>query len=151
MPTIWIDADACPVKDEVYAVAVRHRLRVVLVANQAMYTPTHADVSLIVVGREPDAADDWIAERAEASDIVVTADILLAARCLERGALVIGTDGRVFTNDTIGDALAGRQLHADLRGQGMTLRGPPALSQRDRSRFASQLDALARRTSSAGD
>jgi hypothetical protein len=147
MPALWVDADACPVKDEIYTVAARYALRVMLVANQAMYTPPYADVRLIVVGRDPDAADDWIAEHVEPQDVVVTTDIPLASRCLARGAAVLAPDGRAFTNDNIGDALAGRQLHADLRESGAALRGPPPLSARDRSRFASRLDEVARRIS----
>jgi uncharacterized protein YaiI (UPF0178 family) len=139
---IVVDADACPVKDEVYAVAARHGLRVTLVANSPMRTPVDLGVELVVVGKEPDAADDWIAENVRRSDIVITADIPLAARCIAGGARVLGTNGEPFTQDSIGGALATRDLKADLREAGIATRGPSALSQRERSRFSSRLDAM---------
>ena len=103
---IFIDGDACPVKDEIYVVATRYGLPVALVANAPMHVPVGLGVQLIVVDDGPDAADDWIAENAQANDVVVTADIPLAARCLAKQALVLGTDGREFTSDMIGGALA---------------------------------------------
>jgi uncharacterized protein len=142
---IYVDADACPVKDEVYRVAVRHRVRVVLVSNQWMSPPPGLDVQTIVVERQLDAADHWIAEHATRGDIVVTADIPLAARVLASGAGALGPDGREFTEDGIGDALASRQLKSDLRGAGVPLRGPRPMSDRDRSRFSSELERLAQR------
>jgi uncharacterized protein len=142
---LYVDADACPVKDEVYRVAARHGLRVVLVANQWLQPPRGVDVQTVVVERQFDAADHWIAERAGQGDVVVTADIPLAARALERGACALGPDGREFTDAAIGDALAARQLKADLRGAGMDLRGPRPMSDRDRSRFASELERVVQR------
>lgn len=139
---IYVDADACPVKDEVYVVATRYGVGVKLVANSAMYAPSDFGVEMIVVEQGPDAADDWIAERAAAGDIVVTADIPLAARCLEAGAAVLGTTGRLFTEDSIGGALAGRELSSHLRESGIQTRGPRPISEKDRSRFLSKLDQL---------
>ena len=137
---IYIDADACPMKAEVYRVADRYGLEVTLVANSWMRTPPDPKISLQVVGKALDAADDWIAERVEAHDIVVTADILLASRCLEGGAQVIGLNGKPFTEDNIGDAVATRELLAELRSGGEVTGGPPPLGKRDRSRFLHQLD-----------
>ena len=142
---LYVDADACPVKDEVYRVAVRHGLRVVLVSNQWLQPPRGVDVQTVVVERQLDAADHWIAERAGQGDVVVTADIPLAARALERGACAVGPDGREFTEDAIGDALASRDLKADLRGSGVVLRGPRPMSDRDRSRFAGELERVVQR------
>ena len=142
---LYVDADACPVKDEVYRVAARHALRVVLVSNQWLRTPPGVDAQVVVVERELDAADRWIAERAAPGDVVVTADIPLAARSLERGASALGPDGREFTDAAIGGALAARDLKADLRGAGVALRGPRPMSDRDRSRFASELERVVQR------
>lgn len=142
MIEIFVDADACPVKEEVYGVAGRHGLNVVLVANAKIGVPPGASVEMVVVEAGPDVADDWIAENVRAADVVVTADIPLAARCLEVGARVVGPQGREFTEDAIGGALATRELLSDLRGAGLATGGPPPLSQRDRSRFASCLDQL---------
>jgi uncharacterized protein YaiI (UPF0178 family) len=139
---IFVDADACPVKDEVYRVAARYCLQVVLVANSSMGVPPGLGVKRIVVDRNLDAADDWIAAHARRADIVITADIPLAARCLSLGARVLGTDGRPFTEDSIGGALATRQLKSDLREMGIASGGPRALSAKDRSRFLSSLDHL---------
>ncbi len=142
---IFVDGDACPVKDEVYVVATRHGLPVALVANAPMYVPPGFGVQLIIVEEGPDAADDWIAEQARAHDVVVTADIPLAARCLAKGALALGNDGREFTIDSIGDALATRALKSELRGAGVQTHGPRGLTAKDRSRFAERLDALVNR------
>jgi uncharacterized protein YaiI (UPF0178 family) len=142
---IFVDGDACPVKDEVYVVATRYGLAVALVANSPLHVPPDFGVQLIVVDDGPDAADDWIAANVAPHDVVVTADIPLAARCLAKDALVIGTNGRELTRDTIGDALATRALKSDLRGAGIQTHGPRALSARDRSRFAERLDALVNR------
>jgi uncharacterized protein len=142
---IFIDADACPVKDEVYVVATRHGVPVTLVANARMFVPKDFGVRLVVVGSAPDAADDWIAENVRPRDVVVTADIPLAARCLAKGASALGTDGRSFDEDSIGGALASRALNQHLREAGVLAGGPRALSERDRSRFASRLDALVQR------
>ncbi len=146
MIAIFVDGDACPVKDEVYVVATRYGLPVALVANAPMHVPAGFGVQLIVVDEGPDAADDWIAEHVQAGDVVVTADIPLAARCLAKQAAVIGTDGRPFTEDSIGGALATRALKSDLRGAGVMTGGPRALSAKDRSRFAEKLDELVQRS-----
>jgi uncharacterized protein YaiI (UPF0178 family) len=139
---IFVDADACPVKDEIYVVSTRHGVAVVLVANSRMGVPDGFGVELVLVEQGPDVADDWIVEHLRPGDVVVTADIPLAARCLEVGARVIGNDGRVFTADAIGDLVATRDLKSQLREAGMVTGGPPPLSDRDRSRFASKLDEL---------
>ena len=137
---VYIDADACPVKQEVYRVAGRHGLQVTLVAASWMRIPSDARIVLETVGDDPDAADDWIAEHVETDDIVITADIPLAARCLERGACVIGSTGRPFTDDNIGSALATRDLLSDLRDMGEVTGGPRPFSKQDRSRFLQELD-----------
>jgi uncharacterized protein YaiI (UPF0178 family) len=137
---IYVDADACPVKDEIYDVAGRSGLYVFVVANSRMKVPSGAGVEMVVVAAGPDAADDWIAEHVRKSDVVVTGDIPLAARCLEVGARVLGTNGRPFTEDSIGGALATRELKSELREAGVASGGPPPLSQKDRSRFLSALD-----------
>ena len=115
MIAIFVDADACPVKREIYRVAERHAVEVHVVANSFIAVPRDPRIHLVVVGSELDAADDWIAERVDCRHIVITADIPLAARCLGVGARTLGPDGRPFTEDSIGDALAARQLHAELR------------------------------------
>ena len=112
---IWVDGDACPVKDEVYRVAVRHDVPVIVVANTYLRIPEHRLISRQIVSHGFDAADDWIAERANARSVVVTADILLADRCLKAGARVIGPTGKPFTDDSIGAAVATRAILADLR------------------------------------
>ncbi len=139
---IFVDADACPVKQEVYRVAKRYGLNVTLVANSWLRTPDEPWIGLEVVTDGFDAADDWIAERVEADDIVVTADILLASRCLQTGARVIGSSGRPFTEDNIGEAVATRELLAELRVGGELTGGPPPMEKRDRSRFLQQLDEM---------
>ncbi len=145
MSEIFVDGDACPVKDEVYAVATRLGLAVVVVANQRINVPRDLGVEMIVVPDGPDAADDWIAEEIRAGDIVITADIPLAARCLEVGAFALGTNGREFKADSIGGALATREIKANLRETGGPVSGPPPMSNRDRSRFSNALDRLAHR------
>jgi uncharacterized protein YaiI (UPF0178 family) len=137
---IYVDADACPVKEEVCRVAARYELNVTLVAGSWMRKPEDPRVALKVVGAGIDVADDWIAEHVEAGDIVVTADIPLAARCLERGATVLGSGGRPFTADNIGSSLATRALLSELRDQGEITGGPPPFEKRDRSLFLQQLD-----------
>ena len=144
--TIYVDADACPVKDEVYVVATRYGVPVALVANTSMYVPGGFGVEMVVVDEGPDAADDWIAERAGEGDVVVTADIPLAARCLATGAAVIGTNGRPFTEDSIGGALASRDLNSQLREAGIQSGGPRPQSAKDRSRFLSKLDEAVSRS-----
>ena len=136
---IYIDADACPVKQEVYKVAERHRVTVAVVANSFVRLPQNPLFDLIVVGSDLDAADDWIAEHAGAGDIVVTADVPLASRCVKAGAAVIAPNGRIFTEDSIGMALATRNLMTDLRAAGEVTRGPKPFSARDRSNFLSAL------------
>ncbi len=139
---IFIDADACPVKQEVYRVASRYRLDVTLVANSWMRIPNEQWLSLEVVEDGFDAADDWIVEQVQHHDIVVTADIPLANRCLKAGARVIGTTGNPFTEDNIGNAVATRDLLSELRSAGEITGGPPPLKKRDRSRFLQQLDEV---------
>ncbi len=137
---IFVDADACPVKPEAYRVAERYALHVYVVANSFMAVPRHDLIERVVVGGGPDVADDWIAERAGPSDIVITADIPLAGRCMRNQATVIGPTGKPFSEDSIGMALATRNLLTDLRSAGATTRGPPPLSRQDISRFLSALD-----------
>ena len=139
---IYVDADACPVKDEVYRVARRYEERVFVVANAPLRVPVEVLIELVVVRGGFDAADDWIAERAGPGDIAVTADIPLAGRCLERGARVLGPKGNVFTEETIGDALATRALLEMLRQGGEYGGGPAPFVKSDRSRFLSKLDEL---------
>ena len=139
---IFVDADACPVKQEVYRVANRYHLKVTLVANSWMRVPKERLISLEVVGDELDAADDWIVEHVQPHDIVITADIPLASRCLNKGARVMGTSGKVFTENNIGEAVATRDLLSELRGAGEITGGPPPLKKRDRSRFLQQLDEV---------
>ena len=142
MIAIFVDADACPVKDETYVVGTRYGLPIVLVANARMHVPEGLGVELVVVDQGPDAADDWIVENVRPGDVVVTADLPLAARCLEAGARALGTNGRPFTEDSIGDLLATRDLKAHLRETGVASGGPPPISAKDRSRFLSKLDEL---------
>jgi len=142
MTEIFIDGDACPVKDEVYAVAARIGLAVVVVANQRIHVPADLGVEMVVVPKGPDAADDWIAEEIRAGDVVITADIPLAARCLEVGAFALGTNGREFTQDSIGSALATREIKTSIRESGVATGGPPPLTGRDRSRFSNVLDRV---------
>ena len=145
MPRILVDADACPVKEEIYRVARRLAVPVVVVANSRMRTPVAAAIELVVVASgQLDDVDDWIAERAGPEDIVVSADIRLAARCLAAGAQVLAPDGRPFTDESIGSALATRELMAGLREQGALSGGPPPFAPRDRSRFLHALDEAVR-------
>jgi uncharacterized protein YaiI (UPF0178 family) len=139
---IFVDGDGCPVKDETYVVAMRYRVPVALVANARLAVPKGLGVELVLVDQGPDAADDWIVEHVRPGDVVVTADIPLAARCLEVGARVLGTTGRIFSEDSIGDQLATRDLKAYLREAGVASGGPRAISAKDRSRFLSKLDEL---------
>ena len=142
---IYIDADACPVKDETYRVAARHRLPVTVVAVGYIRVPEDPLIERAAVGAGPDAADDWIAARAGARDIVITADIPLADRCVKAGATVIGPNGRPFTEQAIGMTLAVRNLMHDLRSAGEVTGGPAPFSPRDRSAFLSALDQAIRR------
>lgn len=137
--TIYVDADACPVKAEVYNVAERHGWPVVVVANSGMMVPRGGSVRLVTVASTPDAADDWIAENAGAGDVVVTADVPLASRCVKAGASVIAPNGKPFTDASIGMAVAVRDLMTDLRSAGALTSGPKPFSREDRSRFLSAL------------
>lgn len=142
MTTIYIDADGCPVKDETYKVARRYKLVVRVVANRQVQVPAWPLIEVIVVGKGLDEADDWIVEHAGAGDIVITADIPLAARCLQAGARVLGPKGRAFTEDSIGDAVASRALSQHLREIGVNTGGPAPMAAKDRSRFLSKLDEM---------
>ncbi len=137
---IFVDADACPVKEEVYRVAQRYGLRVHVVANSAIQVPAHPKIARVVVEAGPDAADDWIAERAGGRDVVVTSDIPLAERALKAGAAVISPTGRPFTVDSIGAAIAQRAIMEQLRSTGAVTGGPKPFDRTDRSRFLQALD-----------
>ena len=139
---IFVDADACPVKPEVYRVASRYRLDVTLVANSWMRIPSERWITLEVVEAELDAADDWIVEHVQPHDIVITGDIPLASRCLKKGSSVIGLTGKLFTENNIGDAVAIRNLLSELREAGEITGGPRPMKKRDRSRFLQQLDEV---------
>jgi len=140
-PEIYVDADACPVKQEVYRVAGRYGLKVYVVANDVMAVPNDPLIERVVVGDRFDAADDWIAERVGRGSVVITADVPLASRCVKAGASVIAPTGRAFTEASIGMAVATRNLMADLRARGEPTGGPRPFSRQDRSRFLSALDA----------
>ena len=140
--TIYIDADGCPVKNEVYRVAKRFGLRVCLVSNSRMGIPQGELFELVIVNEGFNAADDWIVEQVRDNDVVVSSDIPLAARCLEKGARVIDPKGRIFSKETIGDALATRELMAYLRDMGDVTGGPAPFEKRDRSRFLHRLDEV---------
>ncbi len=139
---IYVDSDACPVKQEVYRVAKRYRMNVTFVSNSRMRIPGQEGVKLVVVDGQLDAADDFIVENITKDDIVVTADIPLAFRCIKSGARVIGPTGRLFSIDNIGDALATRNLLSELREAGSITGGPPPFQKRDRSRFLQSLDQI---------
>lgn len=139
---IFVDADACPVKQEVYRVAKRYHLNVTLVSNSWMRIPDEHWIGLEVVKDGLDAADDWIVEHVQPLDIVVTADILLANRCLKEGARVLSPTGKPFTNNNIGLAVATRDLLSELRSAGEITGGPPPLKKQDRSRFLQLLDEV---------
>jgi uncharacterized protein YaiI (UPF0178 family) len=147
---IYVDADACPVKAEVYRVAERHRVKVFVVANSFMAVPNDPLVERVIVSSGFDAADDWIAERARRGSVVITADIPLAHRCVTAGADVIGPTGRPFTEASIGMALATRNLMEDLRAMGDVTGGPKPFSAKDRSAFLSALDLAIVRLKRAG-
>ncbi len=142
MLDIYIDADACPVRKEVFGVAERHGLTVFVVTQGNIRVPVDPRLRLVLVAEGADAADDWIAERIGSGDICVTADVPLAARCLKRGASALGPTGRRFTVDNIGSALAARDIAAHIRESGGQSGGPRPLAQQDRSRFRSELDGL---------
>jgi uncharacterized protein YaiI (UPF0178 family) len=138
---ILIDADACPVKEEVYRVAFRREVPVRVVSNSYMRVPAHPLIERVVVSDAFDAADDWIVGNADARAVVITGDILLADRCLKAGATVIGHNGKPFTAASIGSAIATRAIMADLRAGGDVVGGPAAFTKADRSRFLQALDA----------
>jgi uncharacterized protein YaiI (UPF0178 family) len=139
---IFVDADACPVKQEVYRVAKRHDLDVTVVANSWMRVPDRRGILLEVVKDDFDAADDWIVDHVGLDDIVITGDIQLASRCLGKGAHVIGTSGKPFTEDNIGQALATRNLLSELRAIGEVMGGPRPFQKRDRSHFLERLEEM---------
>ncbi len=142
MIKIYVDADGCPVKNEVYRVALRYRLKVYVVTNSRIRIPEEELFELVLVKEGFDAADDWIVEHVAENDIGVSADIPLAARCLEKGARVLDPKGRVFTDESIGGALANRELMAHLRELGNITGGPAPFEKRDRSRFLERLDSV---------
>jgi hypothetical protein len=144
-PRIFVDADACPVKEEAYRVARRYGLQVYVVANAFLMTPREPLIERVIVDAGPDVADDWIADNALSGDIVITADIPLAQRCLAKGAVVLGPRGKAFTVDSIGAALAGRAIGEHLRSMGEATSGPPPFQAADRSRFLSALDEAVHR------
>ncbi len=147
---IYVDADACPVKDEIYRVAGRYGVRVVVVSNSLIAIPAAPLIERMVVQSGPDVADDWIAERAGAQDIVVTADVPLAARCVKAGAAVLAPTGRLFDETAIGLALATRNLMDGLRSSGQVTGGPRPFSHKDRSSFLSALDLAVNRARRRG-
>jgi uncharacterized protein YaiI (UPF0178 family) len=142
---IYVDGDACPVREEIYRVAARLRLNVFVVSNgsRPIRPPGTPNVSMVLVGESTDAADDWIAERIGATDVCVTADIPLASRCLKRGARVVSPKGKQWTDANIGNALAGRHIARHLRELGQNTSGPDPLTKKDRSQFLSALDTAA--------
>ena len=135
-----MDADACPVKEEIYKVAFRHEVPVAIISNSHLRVPDHPLIERVVVSSGFDAADDWIAEQSSAATVVVTADILLADRAIKAGAAVIAPNGKPFTANSIGAAVATRAIMADLRAGGDVVGGPPPFAKADRSRFLSSLD-----------
>jgi len=142
---IYVDADACPVKDEIYRVALRHGVPVSVVAGNFIRVPQDALIERIAAGSGMDAADDWIVERVKPGDVVVTSDIPLASRCVKAGADVIAPNGKPFTEESIGMTLAVRNLMTDLRSAGEVTGGPRSFAARDRSAFLSALDQTLRR------
>ncbi len=139
-PEIYVDADACPVKDEVLRVAIRHGLRIYMVSNSYMRLADNPLINRVVVPEGPDVADDWIADHIKAGDIATTSDIPLASRCIMKGAQVLGPTGKPFSEDSIGMAVAMRDLMSHLRDTGEIRGGGPAFSKQDRSRFLSALE-----------
>ncbi len=146
MTTLYIDGDACPVREEVYRVADRLGLAVFVVANgsRPIRPPGRPNVTMITVEAGADVADDWIAERVTKADVCITSDIPLASRCLATGARALSANGTIWTSDNIGSALAGREVGRYLREMGLTTGGPAPLTKQDRSRFLSALDTLVR-------
>ena len=151
MPRILVDADACPVKDEIYEIAFRHVVPATIVSNSLIRIPVHPLLTREVVSAAFDAADDWIAARAGPDAVIITGDILLADRCLKAGAIVIAPIGKPFTDNSIGAAIATRAIMADLRaGAGASIGGPAPFAKADRSRFRSSLDEALVRLKRAG-
>ena len=144
MLDIFIDADGCPVKQEVYRVAHRYGLRVTVVANSRIHIPYGNWIELVVVEGQFDAVDDWIVEHVSPRDIVVSDDIPLASRCLQKSARVVSARGREFTEAAIGEALATREVLSQLREHGLVSGGPAPFGQKDRSRFLDRFDAILR-------
>lgn len=142
---LYIDADGCAVKEEAYRVAARYQMKVFVVANKFLSTPSDPRIEMQVVSGDFDAADDWIAEQISAGDILVTSDLLLADRCIKKQALVLGAKGRELTEENIGDVLGTRELMAHLRNLGDTKTGPAPMSKADRSQFLSKLDEMIQR------
>ena len=142
MTRIFIDADGCPVKEEVYKVAARYKFDVFVVANKPIHVPLHPSIKMQVVAAGPDEADNWIAENIAENDICITTDIPLADRCLKQNAYALGARGDEFTEDMIGEALATRELMKHLREMGEVKGGPAAFDKNDRSRFLSSLDRI---------
>jgi uncharacterized protein YaiI (UPF0178 family) len=142
MLDIYIDADGCPVKDEVYRVAERYQLKVFVVANKPIHIPFDPLVEMVVVESGPDIADDWIVEHINVGDIAITADILLADRCIKKQARVLGTKGNEFTEDNIGSAVADRELMKNIRQFGEIKGGPSPMEKKDRSLFLGKLDQI---------
>ena len=147
---ILVDADACPVKEEVYRVAYRRDVPVKVVSNSHLRVPDHPLIERVVVSDKFDAADDWIAEQADAQTVVITGDILLADRCLKAGATVIGPNGKPFTAASIGGAIATRAIMADLRSGAGVTGGPAPFAKADRSRFLQALDTALVRLENQG-
>ncbi len=143
MIDLYMDADACPVKDEIYQVASRYGIYVLVVANSRIAVPSEGGVEMVVVSSGFDAADDWIVEQIRTGDIAITADIPLASRCLEKGAVVVSPTGHRFDEDSIGQSLATRELNSHLRESGALMGSGAMFSDRDRSRFVSVLDQVA--------
>ena len=147
---IYVDADACPVKDEIYRVAGRHGVRVYVVSNSIMAIPPSPLIERVIVAEGPDVADDWIAERAGRGAIVITSDIPLASRGVKAGAAVLAPNGRVHTEDSIGMTLASRDLMEGLRATGQITGGPKSFTPKDRSAFLSALEVAVSRLKRAG-
>ncbi len=142
MLTVFIDADACPVKEETYKVANRYQLKVIVVANQWLQIPMDKNIEMKVVAGGFDSADDWIAESIEAGDILITSDLLLADRCLKKNARVLGSKGKELDHENIGNVLGARELASHMRDLGSKGTGPSAMSKTDRSQFLSKLDQI---------
>lgn len=142
MIRIFIDADGCPVKEEVYKVAERYQIPVVLVANKRLNLPSNPLLEMVVVKGEFDAADDWIVDNSRPNEIVITADILLADRCVKKGVRVIGNKGEEFTEENVGSAVANRELMQNLRFMGEVRGGPAPMDKKARSRFLATLDQV---------